>query len=135
MCYLKYCFLVFGFFVLQIVTNQEWTRYSTMPEWRRLSIIKSSYDLDNKEVFLVSSSSSLKLWISSDIDTEEEESISNDDADSSDSDILEILSSSVCKLWEKIQLHINTNFVVTWWMLCVIPQIWRDVKYHWDSDH
>ena len=106
-----------------------------MPEWQRLSIIKSSYDLDNKEIFLVSSSSSLKVWISSDSDTEEEESISTDDPDSSDSDILEILRSSVCKLWKKIQLHINTNFVVTWWMLCVIPQILRDVKDYWDSDH
>ena len=33
------------------------------------------------------------------------------------------------------QLHINTNFAVTGWMLCVIPHILKDAKDHSDSDH
>ena len=49
--------------------------------------------------------------------------------------MLESLSSSVCKLCKKIQLHINTDFVVTGWMLCVITHIRKDEKYHSDSDH
>ena len=64
----------------------------------KISIIKSSTDLDNKELFPVSGSLSQKVWNSSDSDTEYEENIDTDDPDSSDSDILESLSSSVCKL-------------------------------------
>ena len=89
----------------------------------KISIIKSSTDLDNKELFPVSGSSSQKVWISSDSDTEDEENIDTDVPDSSDSDLLEILSYSVCKLWKKRKLHINTDFAVTGWMLCVIPHI------------
>ena len=101
-----------------------------------LSIIKLSSDLDNKELFPVSGSSSQKVWNSSDSDTEDrEENIDTDDPDSSESDTLEILSSSVCNLWQKRQLHINTDFAVTVWMLCVIPHIHKDAKYHSDSDH
>ena len=37
----------------------------------KISIIKSSTDLDNKELFPVSGSSSQKEWISSDSDNEE----------------------------------------------------------------
>ena len=55
----------------------------------KISIIISSSDPDNKELFPVSSSSYFKLWISSDIDTEEEENIGTDDTDSIDSDTLE----------------------------------------------
>ena len=101
----------------------------------KISIIKSSTDLDNKELFPVSSSSSQKIWNSSDSDTEEEENIDTDDPDSSNSDMLEILSFSVCRLWQKRQLHINTDFAVTGWMLCVIPHIRKDAKDHPDSDH
>ena len=101
----------------------------------KISIIKLSSDLDNKELFPVSSSSSFKLWISSDSDTEEEENIGTDDPESIDSDMLESLSFSVCKLWQKRQLHINTDFAVTGWMLCVIPHIRKDAKDHSDSDH
>ena len=32
-------------------------------------------------------------------------------------------------------MHINTDFVVTGWMLCVIPHILKYAKYHSDSDH
>ena len=44
-----------------------------------VSIIKSSSDLDNKELFPVSSSSYFKVWISSHKNTEEEENIGTDD--------------------------------------------------------
>ena len=82
--------------------------------------MKSSTDIDNKELFPVSGSSSKKVWKSSDSDTEDKDNIDTDDPDSSDSDILESLSFSVCKLWQKIQLHINSDFSVTGWMLCVM---------------
>ena len=74
----------------------------------KISIIKSSNDLDNKELFPISSSSSQKVRKSSDSDTEDEEE--NIDPDTSDSDILESLSTTVCNLWQKRQLHINTDF-------------------------
>ena len=101
----------------------------------KTSIIKSSSDIDNKEIFPVSGSSSQKVWISSDSDIKEEGNIDTDDLDSIDSDMLESLSFSVCKLWQKRQLHINTDFAVTGWMLCVITHIRKDAKYHSDSDH
>ena len=49
--------------------------------------------------------------------------------------MLESLSFSVCKLCQKRQLHINTDFSVTGLMICVIPHILKDAKYHSDSDH
>ena len=49
--------------------------------------------------------------------------------------MLESLSSTVCNLWQKRQLHINTYFSVTGWMLCVFPHICKDAKYHSDSNH
>ena len=39
----------------------------------KISIIKSSTDLDNKELFSISGSSSQKVWKSSDSDTEDKE--------------------------------------------------------------
>ena len=45
------------------------------------------------------------------------------------------LSSSVCNIWQKRQIHINTDFEVTGWILCVITHIRKDAKYHSDSDH
>ena len=51
----------------------------------KISIIKSSSDIDNKELFPLYGSSSQKLWISSDSDTEdEEENIDTNDPDTSD---------------------------------------------------
>ena len=32
-------------------------------------------------------------------------------------------------------MHTNTDFAVTGWILCVIPHIRKDAKYHLDSDH
>ena len=102
----------------------------------KISIIKSSNDLDNKELFPISSSSSQKVWKSFDSDTEdEEENIDTNDPDTSDSDMLKNLSSTVCNLWQKRQLHINTDFAVTGWMLCVIPHIRKDAKDHSDRNH
>ena len=95
----------------------------------KISIIKSSTDLESKELFPISSSSSQKIWKSSVSDTEdEEENIDTDDPDTSDSDLLESLSSTVCNLWQIRQLHINTDFSVTGWILCVIPHIFKDAK-------
>ena len=100
----------------------------------KISIIKSSSDLYNKYLFPVFGSSSQKVWISSDSETEQDENIGTDDPESIDSDTLESLSFSVCKLWHKRQLHINTDFSVTGWMLCVIPHICKDTKYNSDID-
>ena len=77
----------------------------------KIYIIKSSNDLDNKELFLIYNSSSQTIWKSSDSDTEDEEE--NIDPDTSESDMLESLSTTVCNLWKKRQLHINTYFEVT----------------------
>ena len=107
--------------------------YSRM---KKIPIIKSSTDLDNKELFTISGSSSQKVRKSSDSDTEDrEENIDTDDPDTSYSYMLESLSSSVYKLWQKRKLHINTYFSVTGWMLCVIPNIRKNAKDHSDSDH
>ena len=46
----------------------------------------------------------------------------------------ESLSSTVCNLWQKRQLHINTDFSVTGWMLCVIPHIRKYAKDHSDRN-
>ena len=95
----------------------------------KISIIESSNDLDNKELFPISSSSSQTIWKSSDSDTEDEEdNIDTNDPDTSDSDMLESLSSTVCSLWHKRQLHIKTDFAVSGWMLCVIPHIRKYAK-------
>ena len=59
----------------------------------KISIIKSSSDLYNKELFPVSCSSSLKVWFSLYIENEEEDNIDTDDPDSIDSDMLVSLSS------------------------------------------
>ena len=45
------------------------------------------------------------------------------------------LSYLVCNICQKRQIHINTDFTVTGWMLCVIPRIIKYTKDHSDSDH
>ena len=95
-----------------------------------ISIIKLSYDNNNKELLPVSGSSSQNVCISSYSYTEEEENIGTDDPESIDSDTLESLSFPVCNLCQKRQLHINTDFTVTGWTLCFIPHIRKDEKYH-----
>ena len=101
----------------------------------KISIIKSSSDLDNEELLPVSSSSSLKVCSSSDSDNEEEDNIYTYYLDIIDSYMLIILISSVCNIWQKRQIHINTDFTVTGWMICVIPHIRKDEKDYSDSDH
>ena len=64
----------------------------------KISIIKSSSDIDNKELFPLSGSLSQKVWISSDSENKQEDNIGTDDTEIIDSDTLEILSFSVCKL-------------------------------------
>ena len=59
----------------------------------KILIINPSSDIDNKELFPVSSSSYFKVWISSGSDTEEERNIYINDPDSIDSDMLESLIS------------------------------------------
>ena len=101
----------------------------------KISIIKASSGIANKELFPVSSSSSFNVCISSDSDTENSGNNDTDNSDSIDSDMLEILSSSVCKLLQKREIHINANFAVTGWMICVITHICKDTKYNFDGDH
>ena len=102
----------------------------------KISIIKSSNNLYNKELFTISRSSSQKVWKSSDSDTEyDKENIDTDDPDTSDSDMLESPSSTVCNLWQKRQLQINTDFSATECMLCVITHIRKDAKDHPDRNH
>ena len=61
-----------------------------------ISIINSPSDLDKEELFPVSISSSIKVWSSLDSDTEKEDNIDTDDADSIHSDMLVSLISLVC---------------------------------------
>ena len=42
---------------------------------------------------------------------------------------------SVYKIWQKRKIHINTDFKVTGWVLCVVPHMRKKVKYHSDSDN
>ena len=101
----------------------------------KISMIKSSSDIYTKELFPVSSSSYFKVWISSDSDNEEEQNIETDDPESNDSYMLESLSSSVCNLRKKRQIHINNDFTFTLWMICVIPHIRKDANDNSNSDH
>ena len=57
--------------------------------------------------------------------SDEEESSSNGYTGISDNICLVI-----SKLWNKREKHINTDYAMTGWMLCVIPHIIKDVfKY------
>ena len=76
----------------------------------KISLIKSSYDTDKEELFSVSRSQYLKLCSSLGSETEEEENIDTDDPESIDSYILVSPSSLVCNIWQKIKIHINTDF-------------------------
>ena len=40
-----------------------------------------------------------------------------------DSYMLEILSSSVWKYWEKSELNLITDFALTRWVLCAVPHL------------
>ena len=75
------------------------------------------------------------MWISSDSETEEEYNIDTDDPESIESDMLESMNSSVCKLWHIRQIHTDTDFAVTGWMLCVIPHVCKDSKDRSEGDN
>ena len=44
-------------------------------------------------------------------------------------DYSEILSSLISKLWGERDIHTNTDYSVTGWMVCVITHIYEDVFY------
>ena len=77
---------------------------------------------------------SQKVWISSESENEEENTINIYDTESSDSYMLEILSYSLCNYWDERGLKISTNFAVTGCILCVIPHNFKDVSDHLYSD-
>ena len=92
MFYWKYFSLVFIPFDVQTAKKAGMEKVLYYSRMTKIFIIKSLSDLYNKEISPVSSSSSFKVWISSDSETEEEESIDHDDPESIDEDMLEILS-------------------------------------------
>ena len=84
-------------------------------------IEKKESDHDYQRVF-PDISSPASIWNMYDVESDEEESISND---------FTLYSENICfvisKLWNKSEEHINTNYVVTGWMLCVISHIRKDL--------
>ena len=83
MLYWKYFFLVFVPFDLQTEKKSGMDKVFYYSRMTKISIIKSSTDIDNKELFPVSGSSYQKVWNSSDSYTEDKENIDTDDPDSS----------------------------------------------------
>ena len=65
-----------------------------------------------------------------DDESDEEESISKN---------LTLYSENICfvisRLWNKREEHINTDYAVTGWMLCVIPRIREDVFKNAQNKH
>ena len=80
-------------------------------------IEKTKSDLDYQIVFH-DISSPANTWNISDDESDEEESISN---------YCTLYSENICfvvsSLWNKRNKHINTDYSVTGWVLCVIPHI------------
>ena len=77
-------------------------------------IEKTKSDLDYQRVFHEILSPA-NIWNMSDDESDEEESISND------------ICFFISSLWNERGKHINTDYAVTGWMLCVIPHIREDV--------
>ena len=67
----------------------------------KISIIKLSSDIDNKELSPLYFSSSQKVWRSLESYNEDEENNFTDNTDSGNSYMSESLSSLVCNLWQK----------------------------------
>ena len=82
---------------------------------------KTESDIDYQRV-LPDISSTANLWNIFDDESDEEESISND---------YTLYSENICFvisiLWNEREKHINNDYAVTGWMLCVIPHIRIDV--------
>ena len=91
-------------------------------------IEKTKLDLDYQRSFPEVSSCS-NIWITSDEESEEDEPTVPTSKDSI------LYSENICyvisNLWNKREGHINTDYAVTGWMLCVIPHIREDIfKMH-----
>ena len=108
--------LALEFFAWQIVILQEWTKFITIRELPS-SALRKKFDLDYQRV-LPDISSPVNIWNISDDESDEGESISND---------CTLYSENICfvisRLWNVMEKHINTDYSVTGWMLCVIPHI------------
>ena len=86
---------------------------------------KTKSELDYQRSF-PDVSSLYSIWNTSDDESDEEEPTVKDSI---------LYSENICfvisNLWNKRWEHINTNYAVTGWMLCVIPHIREDVfKMH-----
>ena len=75
-------------------------------------------------------SSFANIWITSDDKSAEEESTSNNST---------LYYENICfvisSLWNKREEHINTDYAVTGWILCVIPHIREDVLKNAQNKH
>ena len=80
-------------------------------------IEKTIYDIDYQIIF-PDILSTANIWNESDDGSDEEQPISNDCTLYADN-ICFVISS----LWNEREKHINTDYAVTGWMLCVIPHI------------
>ena len=92
-------------------------------------IEKKIYDIDYQILF-PDISLPANIWNESDDESDEEESISN---------YCTLYSDNICfvisNLWNEREKHINTDYAVTGWMLCVIPHIREDVFKNAQNKH
>ena len=88
-------------------------------------IEKTISDIDYKKLF-PDILSQTNIWNDSDNESDEEDSLSN-----GYTEYLDNIYFVISKLWNRIEKHINTDYDVTGWMLCVIPHIREGVfKMH-----
>ena len=120
--------LVWEFFTWKIVIMQERTKFITIREWTSSELRKIS-DIDYQELFPYISSS-VNIWNISDDESDEEYSSSNYYTGISDN-----LCMVVSRLWNEIEKHINTDYTVTGWILCLIHHIREDVFKNPNGKH
>ena len=84
-------------------------------------IDKTIYDIGYQKLF-PDISSPTNIWNMSDDESDEEDSLSNYYTEYSDH-----ICFVISKLWIEIEKHVNTDYAVTGWILCVIPHIREDV--------
>ena len=89
------------------------------------SIQKSCSDVDNKDILPVSTSY-WSIWNISYSGYKEKEKLDIFNSDLTDSNMSESLSYLIFNYWGKREVHINTDYSVTGWMLCVITHIYND---------
>ena len=96
------------------------------------SIVKTKLDLDCQRVF-PEISSYANIWNTSDDKSDDDEPTVPTSKDSI------LYSENICyvisNLWNKREEHINTDYDVTGWMLCVIPHIREDVFKNAQNKH